>query len=201
MQTKTYGITDQRLFNTLFFLFVVGWDRVHFVLRPLLVYCTSPKWWRWMWSNWWIEDWQEKPKYCDKTCPSATLSITNPTWYDPGSNPGLRGGKPATNRLSYGKASNSHLTEIYLWLYNPCVPWPRNFLIYAQSVGLLGRGISPSQGRYINTEQHKHRINAQGHPCLEWDSNPRFQCTSGRRRFMPLKAWPLWPAFNCNPIY
>jgi hypothetical protein len=29
-----------------------------------------------------------------KTCPSATLSITNPTWTDPGSNPGLRGGRP-----------------------------------------------------------------------------------------------------------
>jgi hypothetical protein len=35
-----------------------------------------------------------------KTCPSATLSATNPTWTDPGSNPGLRGERPATNRLS-----------------------------------------------------------------------------------------------------
>jgi hypothetical protein len=26
-----------------------------------------------------------------KTCPSATLSTTNPTWADPGSKPGLRG--------------------------------------------------------------------------------------------------------------
>jgi hypothetical protein len=26
-----------------------------------------------------------------KTCPSATLSTTNPKWTDPGSNPGLRG--------------------------------------------------------------------------------------------------------------
>jgi hypothetical protein len=33
-----------------------------------------------------------------KTGPSATLSTTNPTWADPGSNPGLRGGRPATNR-------------------------------------------------------------------------------------------------------
>jgi hypothetical protein len=30
-------------------------------------------------------------------CPSQ-----NPTWSDPGLNPGCRGGKPATNRLSYG---------------------------------------------------------------------------------------------------
>jgi hypothetical protein len=35
-----------------------------------------------------------------KTCPSVTLSTTNPTWTDPGSNPRLRGGRPATNRLS-----------------------------------------------------------------------------------------------------
>jgi hypothetical protein len=36
--------------------------------------------------------------------PPATLSTTNPTWPDPGSNPGRRGGKPATNCLSYGAA-------------------------------------------------------------------------------------------------
>jgi hypothetical protein len=36
-----------------------------------------------------------------ETCPSATLSTTNPTWLDPGFNPGRRGGKPATNHLSY----------------------------------------------------------------------------------------------------
>jgi hypothetical protein len=33
--------------------------------------------------------------------PIATLPTTNPTWPDPCSNPGRRGGKPATNRLSY----------------------------------------------------------------------------------------------------
>jgi hypothetical protein len=32
------------------------------------------------------------------------LSTTNPTRPDPGLNPGLRGGKPATNRVSYGTA-------------------------------------------------------------------------------------------------
>jgi hypothetical protein len=39
-----------------------------------------------------------------KTCPSATLSTTNPTWTDPGSNPGLRGGRPTANRLNHGTA-------------------------------------------------------------------------------------------------
>jgi hypothetical protein len=59
-----------------------------------------------------------------------------------------------------------------------------NFLIYTQSVGLLGRGISPSQGRYLHTEQHKHRIKAHIRQLLEWESNPRSQRSSGRRRLM-----------------
>jgi hypothetical protein len=37
--------------------------------------------------------------------PSVTLSTTNPTWPDLGSNPGSHGGKPVTNRLSYGTAN------------------------------------------------------------------------------------------------
>jgi hypothetical protein len=40
-----------------------------------------------------------------KTCPSDTLSTTNPTWTDPGSNPRLCGERPVTNRLSYGTAT------------------------------------------------------------------------------------------------
>jgi hypothetical protein len=40
--------------------------------------------------------------------------------------------------------------------------WPllqfRN--LFTHMVQLLGRGISPSQGRYLHTGQHKHRINA-----------------------------------------
>jgi hypothetical protein len=39
-----------------------------------------------------------------KTCPSANLSTTNSTWTDLGSNPGLRGESPATNRLTHGTA-------------------------------------------------------------------------------------------------
>jgi hypothetical protein len=43
-----------------------------------------------------------------------------------------------------------------------------SFLIYTQSVRPLGLGISPSQGRYLHTEQHNHRINAHKNQCLEW---------------------------------
>jgi hypothetical protein len=42
-----------------------------------------------------------------KTCPSATLSTTNPTWTDLGSNSALRGERPATNRLSHGTAHHN----------------------------------------------------------------------------------------------
>jgi hypothetical protein len=38
----------------------------------------------------------------------ALFSATNPTWPDPGSNPGRNGGKPATNCLSYGAAHMLH---------------------------------------------------------------------------------------------
>jgi hypothetical protein len=60
-----------------------------------------------------------------------------------------------------------------------------SFLIYIQSVGLFGRGISQSQVLYLHTEQHKPRIKAYRHPCLERDLNPRYLRSSERRRFMP----------------
>jgi hypothetical protein len=39
-----------------------------------------------------------------KTYPSATLSITNPTWIGVGLNPDLRGEESATKRQSHGTA-------------------------------------------------------------------------------------------------
>jgi hypothetical protein len=53
-------------------------------------------------GNLW-NDWQGKPKYLEKTCSTATLSTTYPTWC-PDENPCGGGGKPATNRLRYGTA-------------------------------------------------------------------------------------------------
>jgi hypothetical protein len=38
--------------------------------------------------------------------PQRLSSTTNSTWPDPGSNPGRRGGKPATNPLSYDAAKD-----------------------------------------------------------------------------------------------
>jgi hypothetical protein len=53
-----------------------------------------------VWSSRWSEYWQGKPKYLEKTCPSDTLSTTNPTSPNLGSSSGRRDGKPATNGLS-----------------------------------------------------------------------------------------------------
>jgi hypothetical protein len=49
--------------------------------------------------------------------PSATLSTTNPTWHDPSSIPARRGGKPATNRLSYGAAMYRISLNCYKLMY------------------------------------------------------------------------------------
>jgi hypothetical protein len=57
--------------------------------------------------------------------------------------------------------------------------------LFTQSVEVAGPVIRPSQGRYLHTGQHKHRINVHRHPCLKWDSNPRSQCLRGQRQFMP----------------
>jgi hypothetical protein len=50
-----------------------------------------------------------------ETCPSATSSITNPTWTVLGANTGHLVEKPATNRLSYGTA-NRPVTSFVLCL-------------------------------------------------------------------------------------
>jgi hypothetical protein len=52
-------------------------------------------------ANGGVNDWQGKPKYSEKTCPTVALANIDSTWLDPGSNPGRRGGKPVTDRLSY----------------------------------------------------------------------------------------------------
>jgi hypothetical protein len=65
-----------------------------------------------------------------------------------------------------------------------------SFLIFTQSVRPLGRGISPSQSRYIYTGQHKHRINAHGHPC----HRPRDHCD---RPLVPLCWLPTGSVSIC----
>ena len=56
-----------------------------------------------------------------KTCRSATLFSTNPAWTELGSNPGLRGERPATNSLSHGTANTISLS-IYYECYKDAFP-------------------------------------------------------------------------------
>jgi hypothetical protein len=59
-----------------------------------IVPALDDRWWMWVEHS---MEWE----LAGEACPSATLSTTNPTWPDLGSKLGRRGGKPATNRLSY----------------------------------------------------------------------------------------------------
>jgi hypothetical protein len=45
--------------------------------------------------------------------------------------------------------------------------------------------------RHKAATQHKHGKTAHKHPYLEWESNPRSQCSGGRRRFMSQTAQTL----------
>jgi hypothetical protein len=98
--------------ETLFFFYFMRWDFGYCRHYWPIVPAPDDRWW-WLWRNWWNENWQGKPKYSEKTYPRATLSTTNPTWLDPVLNPSRCGGKPATNRLSYG-ASLKHCYYICL---------------------------------------------------------------------------------------
>jgi hypothetical protein len=57
--------------------------------------------------------------------------------------------------------------------------------VFGQSVGLLGRGIGPTQGFYLHKTTKHTQKNADIRPCLEWVSNPRSQCLSGQRQYVP----------------
>jgi hypothetical protein len=117
LNIQNYPLTLSPLSWTYFFKIFVSFF-LRFVRRDLgycghywpIVPAPDDRWW-WLWRNWWNEARQGKPKYSEKTCPSATLSTTNPTWLDAVLNPGRLGGKPATNRMNYGTALFFFLLE------------------------------------------------------------------------------------------
>jgi hypothetical protein len=58
----------------LFFIYLFIWFVRLLALRPLLAYCASLGWlWRWLLRSRWNVDWHGKPKFSEKTCPSATF--------------------------------------------------------------------------------------------------------------------------------
>jgi hypothetical protein len=62
-----------------FFLFLGGGVRLSPLGTAVTNWPTVPspddRWW-WMWSSWWNENWQGKPKYSEKICPSAKSHMT-----------------------------------------------------------------------------------------------------------------------------
>jgi hypothetical protein len=73
-----------------------------------LAYYAFPRWYEFgerRWNDIDRGNWRTRRK----TCLSATLSTTDPTWINPGSNPGLRGERPANNDLSHGTVLNCEI--------------------------------------------------------------------------------------------
>jgi hypothetical protein len=73
----------------LLLLFVsMGWDYVS-ELRPLTSLLFIPQMTYESEEAQWNDSDRGKPNKFEKTCPSAILSTTKPTWTDPGTNPGF----------------------------------------------------------------------------------------------------------------
>jgi hypothetical protein len=71
----------------------------------------------------------------------------NPTWPGPGLNPGRRGGKPATNRLSYGAAQLNNCSPGKYILH---LLWDLKINYYAQESPLLDSVL----GQTISVQVH-----------------------------------------------
>jgi hypothetical protein len=63
--------------------------------------------------------------------------------------------------MSVNRFLEPNISFIHQWFYSPLLGHGLQFpIFFTQTVGLLGRAIGPSQGRYLHIGQHKHRINA-----------------------------------------
>jgi hypothetical protein len=60
-----------------------------------------------MWSARWNDIDTEKPKDSEKNLSQCHLVHYKSQWIEPGVNPGRRGERPATNRLSHGTVEDN----------------------------------------------------------------------------------------------
>jgi hypothetical protein len=67
-------------------------------------------------------------------CPSATLSTTNSTWTDPGSNPGFRGERPAPDVKWFGLSSFYYVPRLHFIMFCRIFPQsaPKSFYFFQQ---------------------------------------------------------------------
>jgi hypothetical protein len=94
-------------------------------------------------------------------------------------------------------------SDIYLSIY-PSIHISIHLSIRLSIYLSIYLSIGASAHRKIATYkgQHKHRIHAHRHSYLKWDSNPRSQCTSVRRQFMPkIAAQVTSSEQNCRPTW
>jgi hypothetical protein len=106
-----------------------------------------------------------------ETCPSATFSTINLTWTDPGSNPGLRGGRQAANRLSHGTACR-HIARIcntYLFFKAIICTRKRLNVTFVHTVPVLFDFMSKQKKR-----NPCYRIALQPTRNLKWRYNPAY---------------------------
>jgi hypothetical protein len=88
-------------------------DRVHLVCRPLIGLLYHPR----MlddWNIWWNESWQGKPKYSEKTCPSAQVKLKYI---------GLDGGGVGFRVPVRGKFSPFHVLQTGCGDTQPSIEW------------------------------------------------------------------------------
>jgi hypothetical protein len=79
--------------------------------------------WSWVWRSRRNENFQGKLKYSEKTSASATLSTKNPTRPDLESNPGRRGGMPATKSPELWHGPTARRLYRYINLLGPWKLW------------------------------------------------------------------------------
>jgi hypothetical protein len=124
-----------------------------------------------------------------KTCPSATLSTTNPTWIDKGANSGLRGERPATNDLSHGTAyfnilrSDGKVTQVMNSQLCDYAVDNTNYIIIS--------------GKKITSDKlsHSNDLNEFKSPATNRTRSPTI-CGS-------VLLWTMWRPFVCHfhPLY
>jgi hypothetical protein len=101
---------------------------------------------------------------------------------------------------------NGFINFIHQWLYSPLLGPGLFFslaILFTQTVGLLARVISPSQGRYLCTRQHKHRINTYTHqtsmPWMEFE--PTITASERQTVLWPSGKWLTHNELPVKPLF
>jgi hypothetical protein len=133
---------------------------------------------QWKRNSRWSKKCQVTPSYSEEICPIATLTNHKPhmTWAGIEPRAKAMGDQHLTawsmtihsyfNLLSWTRPSLWNYVFLFsmsLLAHSGTRPLIQFRNLLSQTVGLLGRGISSSQGLYLNRRQHKHKINAYTH--------------------------------------